>query len=674
MGIVLNMIVKNESRVLRRLLESCLGIVDAWVIVDTGSTDITPQLIQSFMKEHGIPGFLQNRPFDNFGSSRTHALQLCPTLFPQHEWVLLLDADMILKCTDVAGLRTRLGKALQEGLMGFHMFQGDNSFQTKNIRVVRNVASISYWGVTHEYVNFPEGAASDALLEPELVRILDIGDGGSKGNKAARDVDLLTRGLEEEPGNARYLFYLANTYADMEAWALAIETYDKRIGAGAWYEEIWYSHYRKGECWLALGETEKAVASWLAAYEVMPERVENICQIVKVYREAGQNRLAYLFCKWGKQCLPQDDTCVPDVLFVHSSMYRYWLDYEMTIVGYYWNPDRVDLAGLAMSLLAKDDFCLDSGFLDNLLSNYKYYAPHITSLGSHTNISLPDVLVPTGWSSSTPSVAWGPKGKLVCLVRVHNYRVNKDDGRYECVDTIETRNYLCKDYDWKQGQGVWKEVNYDNKELDNCYVGVEDMRIYADRTGWNLCFTGNRGLVDGRMRVQFGLIYDDDEEEIIKTSSVLLQYNESQTCEKNWVLFVDKEDTTMVVYGWHPLVIGCIEEGDQFVETHRIKTPAFFSHLRGSSHGVEVVPDELWFLCHLVSHEERRYYYHIFVILDKESLVVKKTSKLFTFGGQPVEYSCGFVVNNDHLLIGFSQGDSSSNIANIPLSEIPFSI
>jgi hypothetical protein len=210
---------------------------------------------------------------------------------------------------------------------------------------------------------------------------------------------------------------------------------------------------------------------------------------------------------------------------------------------------------------------------------------------------------------------------------------------------------------------------YDFAELDNCYVGIEDMRIFTDSIGDTLCFTGNRGLVDGSMRIQYGLINEDDNE--IATNSVLLQYNQSHICEKNWVLF-HHHGKKRIVYGWYPLVIGKMEN-DQFVEQQRLQTPAFFTKLRGSSHGVHVLPGEIWFLCHVVSHEDRRYYYHIFVVIDSETCAVKRTSKLFTFGkDQPVEYSCGFVVDGSNLLVGFSQGDCSSHILHIPLSQIPF--
>ena len=46
--ICLNMIVKNESRVIERLLRSVLPLIDTYCICDTGSTDNTVEIIKTF--------------------------------------------------------------------------------------------------------------------------------------------------------------------------------------------------------------------------------------------------------------------------------------------------------------------------------------------------------------------------------------------------------------------------------------------------------------------------------------------------------------------------------------------------------------------------------------------------------------------------------------------------
>ncbi|NCX94258.1 MAG: glycosyl transferase, partial [Gammaproteobacteria bacterium] len=93
--------------------------------------------------------------------------------------------------------------------------------------------------------------------------IRDIGDGGSKSNKLTRDIELLKNGLIEHPNNDRYTFYLANTYHDSGQYDLAMETYRTRTKLGGWHEEIWYSYYRIGLCYMYKGDMTNAIAAWM---------------------------------------------------------------------------------------------------------------------------------------------------------------------------------------------------------------------------------------------------------------------------------------------------------------------------------------------------------------------------------------------------------------------------
>lgn len=86
--ICLNMIVKNESHVIRRCLDSVKNLIDYWVIVDTGSTDGTQEIIRDHLKE--VPGQLFERPWKDFGYNRTEALELAKD---QGDYLLFMDAD-----------------------------------------------------------------------------------------------------------------------------------------------------------------------------------------------------------------------------------------------------------------------------------------------------------------------------------------------------------------------------------------------------------------------------------------------------------------------------------------------------------------------------------------------------------------------------------------------------
>jgi glycosyltransferase involved in cell wall biosynthesis len=74
--ICLTMIVKNESKVIRRCIDSVKDYINYWVIVDTGSTDGTQDLVKEIMDEYGIPGELHERPWVDFGHNRTRVFNM----------------------------------------------------------------------------------------------------------------------------------------------------------------------------------------------------------------------------------------------------------------------------------------------------------------------------------------------------------------------------------------------------------------------------------------------------------------------------------------------------------------------------------------------------------------------------------------------------------------------
>ena len=74
--ICLVMIVKNESKVIERCIDSVKDHINYWVIVDTGSTDGTQSIITEKMKSLGIEGELHEKPWVNYGHNRTESMNL----------------------------------------------------------------------------------------------------------------------------------------------------------------------------------------------------------------------------------------------------------------------------------------------------------------------------------------------------------------------------------------------------------------------------------------------------------------------------------------------------------------------------------------------------------------------------------------------------------------------
>ena len=93
----LNMIVKNESKIITRLFDSVVPIIDCYCICDTGSTDNTIEIIENYFKEKNISGKIIQEQFQDFAYNRNFALQKCEGM---SEYILFLDADMQLIIND----------------------------------------------------------------------------------------------------------------------------------------------------------------------------------------------------------------------------------------------------------------------------------------------------------------------------------------------------------------------------------------------------------------------------------------------------------------------------------------------------------------------------------------------------------------------------------------------
>ena len=319
------MIVKNESRIIERLMLSVLPLIDSYCICDTGSTDNTVELIETFFAKHNIPGKIVTEPFQDFGYNRTFALKACNGL-ANADYLLLMDADMKLRINPTLNI-AELKKTLTQG--AYYIYQGSDLFFYKNVRILKNDPEYSYWGVTHEFV---KTTPSTVYVEIDRAKLFidDIGDGGAKADKFERDVKLLLKGLDENPGNDRYTFYLANSYRDAGMSKEAIERYEQRIKIGGWHEEVWHSHYSIGKCYERMGDMPNAINAWLEAYQFYPNRIENLYKIVNHYRCNGKYTLACSFYEMAKEELIKNTT--QDHLFLEKEIYDFKLDYEFGLL------------------------------------------------------------------------------------------------------------------------------------------------------------------------------------------------------------------------------------------------------------------------------------------------------------------------------------------------------
>ena len=311
--ICLGMIVKNEKLNIKQTLETAKPIIDYWVIVDTGSTDDTIDIIKETMK--GIPGEVIQRPWVNFGYNRSEVAMLTRN---KADYSIMLDADFLVR------LNGFNKKDLVDDQYDVIIKWFGTSFY--NPLLFSNRLAWKSVGCVHEYW-YAEGIKTRSKL---TTLYFDHERHGPARPKGINDIELLEQGVKDEPNNPRYHFYLANTYRDVGEYEKAIETFNKRIEMKGWDEEVFYSKYQIGLCFELLGEIEAAKVSYLSAWEYRPTRAEPLWRLAALCRKNAEYRQAYLFANRGME-IPFPN----DIIFVDRPTYDYTLRFERSIAAYW---------------------------------------------------------------------------------------------------------------------------------------------------------------------------------------------------------------------------------------------------------------------------------------------------------------------------------------------------
>ena len=214
------MIVKDEEVVIERALRSALPYISTWVIVDTGSTDRTKEIIREVLT--GVPGLLVDRPWTNFGVNRSEAMALCDG---RMKWAMMMDAD-----DTIEGVVPGPHVWACDDIDAFMMTLKHGSLVHRRIQIFRTGLGWRYDGPVHETPDCR--GKSDirvGVLPPEIYMVTRCEGARSRNPmKYLDDACMLEQELQDHPDNPRIVFYIAQSYRDAGVRDLAF---------------IWYRRY-----------------------------------------------------------------------------------------------------------------------------------------------------------------------------------------------------------------------------------------------------------------------------------------------------------------------------------------------------------------------------------------------------------------------------------------------
>ena len=652
--LLLNSIVKNESGRILRMLESVAPHIVGAVIVDTGSTDNTIELIAKFFQEKKLPCILGKTEFKDFSQARNAALNGARQSALEFDYMLLVDADMELKVLDP----TWLDDVKDES---YDMYQVAGALKYQNRRLASKKSTGQYMCPTHEYLNLPTGGC----VSQEKAYFVDHADGSNRPDKFKRDIKLLKTAMEADKKakrlpQERLMYYLAQSYRDAGKIDKAAKWYKRRVEAGGWDEEVWHAQVCYADCLGQLGDEAAFIRELLIAYNMRPHRAEPLHELAKFYRIKGQNTLSVLFSERG-----MDTPHTKDALFVNDYVYECGCKDEFAVSAFYVPDKRAKGFDICNELTLKKG---PYGFSRELnRTNIFHYYPMLKEVCPSFEWKKIDFTPDENWIPLNPSLI-NREGELLAIVRTVNYRIDEQgrylirglaDGSVNNTNPINTRNFLVG-LDGALDLVPWltKELKASDVLKDApaypLVIGLEDMRLFNAGSDLYASATVRELRQDGlpeQVCVQIKGVGTLDNLKRLAHAPL--------ACEKNWMPIID------TTFRWMYRV-------DEITDGHgsNLKLPCQWD-IGALGGGTQVIPFHCGYLA--IVHEARqipgqptRYYLHRFVSWDDKFNVIK-ISKPFGFHEKTIEYAMGLCWHPDgkRLVISYGFKDCEARLATV---------
>lgn len=215
-------IVKNENKNLHRCLASVKAYVDEMIVVDTGSSDGTPENALNYGAKVKYFEWC-----DDFAAARNYAISQA-----SGDWILMLDADeeLVVMSDDFLD-ELRLRPDIIAYLLA-HIEVNDQSKTTPAYRMLlfRNISGISYVGRFHEklqYLNQDNSKNQVGYINSLKVLHYGYNKEQQQQKNISRDIPMLERIREESELSLRLLASLAGMYENTQQPEKAQECFEE---------------------------------------------------------------------------------------------------------------------------------------------------------------------------------------------------------------------------------------------------------------------------------------------------------------------------------------------------------------------------------------------------------------------------------------------------------------
>ena len=333
--ICLNMIVKNEEHIIEKTLDNLCDKIkfDYWVISDTGSTDKTPVIIQSYFDKKNIPGELHHNEWKNFAHNRTLALN---EAFGKTDLLFIFDADDELH----GDFKVPTTVDHDE----YHLKFGDaNGSSYTRVLMINNHKKFAFFSVIHEFISSLEKNSRSAVIEGNYYVVS--GRAGSRNknpNKYLDDARVLEAAHKEalEKNDAlylRYAFYCANSYKDAGRPEDAIKWYKITLQQDNWNQEKYMACIHLYDCYVNINQKETGFYYLVEAFKYDDERVECLYNLLTHYCCNNMADIAYNYYRIVQNFMENryldPSTSMAGKLFLDVGKFNFFVPYYMILIA-----------------------------------------------------------------------------------------------------------------------------------------------------------------------------------------------------------------------------------------------------------------------------------------------------------------------------------------------------
>lgn len=291
LSLAICMIVKNEECVIGRCLDCAKEFADEIIIVDTGSTDKTKEIVAQYTdKIYDFPWINDFSAARNFSFSKA-----------TKEYIMWLDADDVIDSTNLQAikeLKNSLDSAMDMVMMKYDVAfdeKGNPTFSYYRERIFKRSMNYQWISEIHEIIPITGNViySSIAVFHKKM-----------NPNEPQRNLkifeQMVTEGKQLDP---RQNYYYARELYYNERYTQAIERFLAFLQNGqGWVENNISACTDLANCYYKLSQDSLALESLFKSFQYDRPRAEVCCEIGKHFLAKNNFHVAIFWYKLASEC------------------------------------------------------------------------------------------------------------------------------------------------------------------------------------------------------------------------------------------------------------------------------------------------------------------------------------------------------------------------------------